>query len=148
MSVVHKKIIKGSSILKAMKMKSVEAREEVYEDMIKDRDEVLKKFEDGLSTQYASVPTYLLPIAEDGYKKQNTMLICMFVMAVKRLDLTLDKINKLFDVSYKSLAEAKFNMFEWCFEDLGFNCEEIKAGRRIIGYKITPNYKEINRLNS
>lgn len=148
MSVLHKKIIKSSSILKAMKMKSVEEREEVYEEMVKDRNDVLKKFEDGSSVQYASVPTYLLPIAEDGYQKQNTLLVCMFVIAVKRLDLTLDRINTMFDVSYKSLAEAKSNMFDWCFEELGFNCEEIKAGRRIVGYKITPNYKEINRLNS
>lgn len=148
MEIVYRKIIKGSSILKAMKEKSIDSREEVYEDMIKDRDDVLKKFEDGLSTQYASVPAYLLPIAEDGYKKQNTMLVCMFVIAVKRIDLTLDKINRLFNVSYKSLSEAKHNMFDWCFKELGFNCDEIKAGRRIIGYKITPNYKEIYKLNS
>ena len=148
MANLGRKIVKGESILNAMREKDLSKREEIYEMMMCENSEIAELYKEDIKEQYASVPDYLIPILEDGYKKQNTMLVCMYVIAVKRLILNLEKINGLFNANYKTLADAKNNMFDWCFEELGFNCETIKAGRRISGYRITPNYQEIERLIS
>lgn len=143
-----KKIISTKTIVETMMINNLDKREDLFEMMLCENAIIAKTYSnDELDNiQYASVPDYLIPIYDDGYKKQNTMLVCMYVLGVKRLNLNLLKINELFGTEYKRLAEAKSNLFDWCWEELGFNCFEVKIGRRISHYQITPNYDKLATL--
>lgn len=153
MKYIQKKVFKTSSITEAMKENDLNEREILFEKMmcdhsnIRDQYKGRQKNESQTKEQYASVPSYLIPVLDDGYKKQNTLLASMYIFGCKKLLLNLEKINSLFGVNYKTLSEAKANMFEWCWEELGINCDTITTGRRVVGYKITPNYEKISKLS-
>ncbi|MGL4970114.1 MAG: hypothetical protein ACRC45_00595 [Cetobacterium sp.] len=141
-----RKIFRGVNIKKIMKCSKIDKREELIINMSNDNLKVAKKFENGEADFYISCPDYLIPVLEDGYERQNTLLMTIYLFGVKRINLTLELINEMFDVKYNTLREAKSNIFDWCWEDVGVDCAEIKFGRRIIGYKLKLNMKKVNEL--
>lgn len=85
---------------------------------------------------FVSFPKELILKDDDDYKTQNTKLLIIYFCGVKKLNLTLDKLNIYFDTNYSSIQDAIDNLIDVDLSFENFMLIKIMCGRRLCGYKI------------
>lgn len=89
-----------------------------------------------LDPPYIMFPNYLRLLDEDNYKIQNTKLILIYFCGVKKLHLTLHKLNQCFGTNYKKVQDAIKGLLDINNNYGYFDFEDIMYGRRFGGYEV------------
>lgn len=113
--------------------KDINKRYELFNEHICTDDSIKSKKPD---PPYIMFPNHLRLLEEDDYKTQNTKLILIYFCGVKKLHLTLYKLNQYFGTNYKKVKEAIDGLLDINNDYGNFDFEDIMCGRRFAGYEI------------